>query len=337
MATTRPDGLLPWQQNLWEHCLSLICEQQLPQAIILHSERGFGITGFSQRVADAILCHSEKEKPCGECLPCRTGKTRDNPDFFLIQPQEEHGVLKIIQIRALTDFLSTTTHYGRKVVLVSGAEQMNTAAANALLKTLEEPPGYATIILVCHFPSLLLPTIRSRCCTLHLSPPSNEVMVAWLRRESDRDEETCLSHLNAASGMPLLALETLCANQDARQSGRKQFFASVEEFLQGHTELTQVSANWEKASVRQVQHWLLERIESEIRAHYTHLPETRLSGTSDDAIGLLFKLYEQQKQRCHPHNNNLTPRLLLEKALFELEFVMRRSRVPNADTRTEQA
>ena len=313
-GTAQSGAAAPWQRALWRRCLPFVQARRVPPALILHSEQGFGVTDFARRFADALLCRGEKEPPCGECLTCRLGRRHDNPDFLLVQPEKEEGVLKIAQIRELTDFVQTTAHYDRKVVLMLRAERMNAAAANALLKTLEEPPPYAVIVLVCHFPSLLPATIRSRCRKLHFDLPSPEDAVAWLRSESGRDAEQCASHLRAAAGMPLAALESLTAGSDA-PAERAVFLGAVDEFLAGRATLVQLSADWEKTSAVKVQRWLLEKVEAEIRRAF--------AGQTKRSTELLFKLYEKQKQRCRPHAAQLTPRLLLESALYELNYVLR--------------
>src|SRR6185369_4318813 len=94
-------------------------------------------------------------------------------------------VIKIEQVRAVGDFVTLTTHRsGYRVLVIRPAEAMQPAAANALLKTLEEPPPHTLIVLVSDRPARLLPTIRSRCRALALGKPAHEAALAWLREES---------------------------------------------------------------------------------------------------------------------------------------------------------
>ena len=105
----------------------------------------------------------------------------NNPDVLIVAP-EDSRVVRIDQIRSLIDFAWQTSHaVGRQVIILEQAEAMNPSAANALLKTLEEPPGQLLLLLITDNPGKLLPTIRSRCQRIVFNVPERDAAaLAWL-------------------------------------------------------------------------------------------------------------------------------------------------------------
>jgi hypothetical protein len=133
-------------------------------------------------------------RACSRCKSCAMFQSNNHPDFFLIQPLQQSegssstsksGAIKIEQIRELIDDIGNTAHQGgRQIVVINPAEKMNIAAANALLKTLEEPVNAATIIiLVSAQPALLPPTILSRCQKVEFKTPEKNIGLAWLKQQ----------------------------------------------------------------------------------------------------------------------------------------------------------
>ena len=202
--------------------------ERLPHALLVHGPEGIGKAEFARSLAQALLC----EKPvnataCGACDGCRWFEQGNHPDFREVVPEiDEAGeepaegeapraeakpdakkslVIKVDQVRALADFIALTTHRaGVRVLVIRPAEAMHPAAANALLKTLEEPPPATLIVLVSDRPARVLPTIRSRCRALALGLPPRDTALAWLRAEGVEDPATALA---VAGGAPLLARE----------------------------------------------------------------------------------------------------------------------------------
>ncbi|MGI9860961.1 DNA polymerase III subunit delta' [Moorella naiadis] len=119
-------------------------------------------------LATVLNCSNRQDgEPCGRCLSCRQMAGGNHPDFYLIEPSG--ASLKIAQIRELQDRLALQSYQGgARVAVLAGADTMTEAAANCLLKTLEEPPEGAYLLLLAAQPDRLLPTIRSRCQELHL-------------------------------------------------------------------------------------------------------------------------------------------------------------------------
>lgn len=197
--------------------------QRLPHALLLTGQRGIGKFDLAYRFAASLLCEqpTNTHEACGVCAACGWMSQGNHPDFRLVQPEAlseesaEEGEtaskkkpsqqITIDQVRALEDFLHVGTHRrGARVVLVHPAEAMNRSAANALLKSLEEPIQDTVFVLVSSEPERLLPTIRSRCQVTPVARPEVARARAWLTDAGVEDAERWLA---LAGGAPLLAAE----------------------------------------------------------------------------------------------------------------------------------
>ena len=166
--------------------------ERLPHALLVHGPTGIGKVDFARALAAAMLCEgSRRDGACGTCPSCHWFSQGNHPDYREILPEaaadDEEGetegeaqrtekpkslVIKIDQVRAVADFISLSTHRaGHRVLVIHPGEAMQPAGANALLKTLEEPPPHTLIVLVSDRPARLLPTILSRCRRLALRTP----------------------------------------------------------------------------------------------------------------------------------------------------------------------
>jgi DNA polymerase-3 subunit delta' len=206
---------LPWLDAPLAAVLRRRDEDRLPHALLLSGPRGIGKRRLADSLLASLLC-LEPDEPgrerggCGHCRSCRLLAGGAHPERFEVTFEDDSRQLKVDSIRALTDSLTlTTTISPRKVALIHPAEAMNRNAANALLKSLEEPPGDAVLILLSHDPSRLPATILSRCQRLHLELPDAEQARAWLRAETGLEQAAIDEALEAAAGRPLLARELL--------------------------------------------------------------------------------------------------------------------------------
>lgn len=137
-------------------------QDRLSHAYLLSGIAGLGKTEFAKQFAQFLLCDTNNN--CGNCRSCKQMQANTHPDFIFIAPEEKNHSIKIDQIRELGEKLSRTAHHsGYQVVVISPADAMPVQAANALLKTLEEPTGKVIIFLVDNQKSILPATIMSRC------------------------------------------------------------------------------------------------------------------------------------------------------------------------------
>lgn len=164
-------NLYPWQHQQWQQLLSQHRQQRLPHALLLSGVPGLGKLAFAQQVAQYLLCKTVAGgQACGACSGCRLILANNHPDLLNIAPEERDKNIKIEQIRNMILTLNQTAlRTGYQVAIISPAEALNKAAANALLKTLEEPAGRVVLLLVTDQPGALPATIVSRCQQIRFS------------------------------------------------------------------------------------------------------------------------------------------------------------------------
>jgi DNA polymerase-3 subunit delta' len=197
---------------------------RVASSYLFAGEQGIGKRFAAMKFAKAVCCRSPVEgDACGRCPSCRKLDSGTHPDFLLIEP--DGGMIKVEHIRRLEEVLSLKSYEGgAKAVVVDDAEAMNISAANAFLKTLEEPAPESLIILVSSAPDRLPDTIRSRCMRINFRPLSPKDCLRIIGKKSgDRDQLVRLS-----MGRPGLAVrENLLKKRD-------RFMASVRKMLAEH-------------------------------------------------------------------------------------------------------
>lgn len=152
--------------------INTIKSNKISHSYIFCGIEGIGKKLIAKKFAKAILC-LEKDKPCGKCKSCIEFETNNNPDFFLLE--SESGKIKIEQIREMQRKIAEKPIISNnKVYIINDSDTMTPEAQNCLLKTLEEPPEYITIILICSNENNLLATIKSRCTRLYFEQLSND-------------------------------------------------------------------------------------------------------------------------------------------------------------------
>jgi DNA polymerase III subunit delta' len=198
----------PWQHDDWKRINQE--RDRLPNAWLFTGLAGIGKSAFAEDLARSLLCDrpGPDHTACGECESCRWFALGSHPDYRRLSPQLDEGeektsrkmpVIKIEAVREVIEFAHLTGHRrGQRVVLVEPAEALNPAAANALLKILEEPPEGVLFLLVAHAPQRLLPTIRSRCRQFALKAPSREAALTWLHEQGVAQPDTELAHHGGA-------------------------------------------------------------------------------------------------------------------------------------------
>ena len=177
---------MTWLDPVREEFRKRLLGDRLAHAFLLSGQTGTGKQGLAMEMAAAILCREYRLPACGSCRSCQLLVSGAHPDFRILSFElNRNGKLRteivIDQVRELISFLQLTTTIGeKKAALVYPAEAMNKNAANALLKTLEEPPGDAVIILLSHDPFRLAVTITSRYQKLQVRSPDTDTALAWL-------------------------------------------------------------------------------------------------------------------------------------------------------------
>ena len=207
--------LYPWTHSQWQQLVQRVREHRLPHAILFGGIEGLGKFQLATQFAQSILCeHPDKEfHSCQSCRSCIQFTANTHPDFILIEPEEEGKAIKVDQIRKLTEQFGLASHYqGYRIAIINPAESMNLAAANSLLKSLEEPPERTLIILVSSNSALLPSTILSRCQQVSFATPSRDIAINWLNKQHNEISTKGHELLAMANGAPLKAV--YCADGD---------------------------------------------------------------------------------------------------------------------------
>lgn len=231
----------PWQRELWQR---LAGRAQHAHAYLLHGPAGIGKRALAERLMAFLLCQSPTgSDACGQCKSCHLLQAGTHPDHFLLEPEEADKAIRIDQVRELVDFVARTAQLGgRKVVLLEPAEAMNLNAANALLKSLEEPSGDTVLLLVSHQPSGLLPTIKSRCVQQACPLPGWDDSLAWLHRAlPGASGEELRELLKLAGGSPLTALRL---NGEGVRERRAQVVEGIKKLLKQQVGASQLADSW---------------------------------------------------------------------------------------------
>jgi DNA polymerase-3 subunit delta' len=238
VAATSTNALLPWLAAPLREALGVA---RTHHALLIHGPAGVGQFELAMSLAQAWLCEGDAaSRPCGQCASCLLIRARSHPDLRVLVPealQESLGwtagegdeaqadaskatrtkpskEIKVDAVRSAIAFAQLTSARGRcKVIVIFPADRMNTVSANALLKTLEEPPGMARFVLGTEAAQALPPTVRSRCQPLHLSVPASDVALQWLLAQGVVDEPDVI--LSVAGGQPLEALAWIRDGVDA--------------------------------------------------------------------------------------------------------------------------
>lgn len=220
--------IYPWHESAWRQLAAQWGNR--PNAWLLTGRRDTGKTAFARHLAQALLCEQPQaeHQPCGNCPSCHLFAQGSHPDYYELAPElpaEGESARKLLQIKidavraVLSPLLQSSVRGGLRVVLVQPAETMNTQAANALLKMLEEPPASVVFLLVTHNKDRLLPTIKSRCRPFLLPAPSAEETLGYLKTQNTPQAEALLAF---HSGAPLFAAEP---EQDAMREELCQLLA----------------------------------------------------------------------------------------------------------------
>jgi DNA polymerase-3 subunit delta' len=334
-------SLFPWQIEAWRQLQAI--RPRLPHALLFHGPAGIGKTLFAERFAQALLCQAPTAdgEACGRCASCGWFAQYSHPDYRRVRPEalEQDGgepaesdgdgtkagkaarapskEIRIDQIRALADFMNVSTHrQGMRVVLLYPAEALNSAAANALLKTLEEPPPATVFLLVADSLDRLLPTILSRCRQFALSLPARQQALDWLTQQGVADADVWLAE---QGGAPLHA-------QALAQAGNPEAMQALLQMLAGpgHEAALKTAERLQKAPVADLvawlQRWLYDlfslKLSGRIRYYPRYRKELAALAAHADAAGLLGAIRRLNERRAvaeHP----LAARLFIEDMLLD--------------------
>ncbi len=292
--------IYPWQEKQWQQVKHQRQQNHLPHALLLRGAAGTGKAEFAQALASSLLCQqlTAEAQACGVCRSCRLIAAGTHPDLIVLRPEPPKDstskkpmlMIRIEPIRALLSRMAMTSQFedGYRVVVLENAERMTMEAANALLKTLEEPGRNSMLILTSSHPSRLPVTVVSRCQSLQFPQPSRAQALAWLcsmpggAAAGESQAQTEL-RLDLVHGAPLLAQN---AEQDqARQQFTTAMLAGMQQSALKH------AAKLAALPHRQCLDWMLDWVADIARLQQLRTEQARL--VNHDQRAALIRYAEQ--------------------------------------------
>jgi DNA polymerase III subunit delta' len=335
---------LVWQSAIWNRLTAR--RDHLPHALLFQGRHGTGKLAFAKAFAGWLLCESPAQHGvCGQCSSCYWIEQGGHPDLRMVEPeaavdrpeQDDAGErrtdrkprrhITVDQVRALGNFLNVSAHRsGFKVVLLAPVESMNVHAANALLKTLEEPPPDTLFLLVSHRPRRVLPTILSRCEQVSMPTPDPATAEYWLAQQGIQDPQVPLAEAGYAPVAALALADP--GHRTAREIILRALSDPDRMDVVGVAERLQAAEP--SVVVGWLQRWCYDLLRLHIGGQPRFNPDFRSAldplARAADIRGLLalVRLFSQsQRIALHP----LNPRLFLESMLL----YYRRSILPDKE------
>jgi len=172
------------QEQIKEHFQNAIQMDKVSHAYIIQGELGAGKEFIAKVFAKTLQCEKGETEPCGECRSCKQIDSKNHPDVIWVTHEKPNSI-GVEDIRAqVNNDIGIKAYYGpKKIYIINECEKMTVQAQNALLKTLEEPPAYAVIILLTTNADALLSTILSRCVVLHMRPVEDSKIENYLMKQ----------------------------------------------------------------------------------------------------------------------------------------------------------
>ncbi len=313
---------LSWLASTQSRLREIQAQDRLGHALLVHGSAGNGASWLARWMAALVLCENRSRTPCTQCRACLQVEQGQHPDFYWLEPIEDSREIRIGQVRDLMDDLSLTSHgQGWKVAVLAPADRLNRNAANALLKTLEEPAARTVLILVAAQPSRLPATIRSRCQRIDLPIPDRAAAQAWL---GSQDASPATRRM-----LDLLHLEPLQAvTVDAESAMRsvEETLQGLQESLAGRLDVVATAERWSRSDYEWrlacIENWLTEQLRqgaagagasANLRAA-AHLPAS-LPALN---IRALFELLDAVRELRRLADAPLNRSLALERVLWRV-------------------
>ncbi len=315
------EPLPPWLNEIWARLHAARAAERLVHGLLITGARGVGKRQLAAHFAHSLLCTARLADgcACGRCADCQLLAAGNHPDLIQIgpDPDSKSDTITIDTIRVFTGREALTpSRSAWKIALIDPADRLNTAAANALLKTLEEPAGRTILCLIGERSGQLPATIRSRCQQLKVALPTEADALAWLQRHSQQRDLAL--RLRLAHGAPLLALS---GYDDALLAQRRDCLNGFLALAAGTRDPVREAATWHTVGAAQLLDWLAGWLCDLLRLHVSAAPP-RLNNPDrrDEFASLAMRFnaadahrFLQQIFTARQHlAANINPQLLLE-------------------------
>jgi DNA polymerase-3 subunit delta' len=236
---------MPWHDEHWQRLQARRERGAMPHALLLTGPAALGKRDFMLRLVRGLLCpQAQNGDACGVCRSCLLFAAGTHPDYVglsygLRKDGVQRSEIVVDQVRELSARLSMASQFGGwQIASIDPADAMNAAAANALLKTLEEPSAQTMLLLVADAPWRLPQTIRSRCQRIEFTLPPREEALAWLQAQGVKDAAAAL---DAANGNPGLARQW---SQEGALARRQEVRKDLAALAGGRGETMEVVRRW---------------------------------------------------------------------------------------------
>ena len=315
--------LYPWLEPYRLTVATALAQGRLPHALLITGLPGLGKDALADAIVRQLLCAATtlEAGPCGSCAACAQINAGSHPDYINVRPEEDASVIKVDQIRQLSEKLSLSSHQGGyQVAVLNPAETMNLNAANSLLKTLEEPSDNTVLILISARPAQLPATVRSRCQQVRVEVPDSKVALDWLQEQGHG--EAAQTYLQLAHGAPLEALKQ--AQVDSIGARRERFNALVG-ILENRVSALTVAQGWSKdedmQGIRWMREWLMDLLRISMSGQAN---QVRSADLQDGLLALarrldsrvIFELLERINRTLRLTAGSLNRQLLTEDILL---------------------
>jgi DNA polymerase-3 subunit delta' len=323
-------NIYPWQQTNWQQLSDRVKNNCLPHALLLVGDNGVGKKQFATAFASALFCdHFQKTGvTCGNCHSCALSQANTHPDLMRIESEPGHAI-KIDQIRDLSHFINQTALLnGYRVIIVSPATAMNNNAANALLKTLEEPTPKTLLLLISDLTLRLPATVLSRCQKIVFQSPTLAQGLTWLQENMPADKQFSEAELtlglNLTNGAPLAALELL-NNENALF--RLEFYQRMSDLIENRHDPIELAEGWKEKNPTIILDLLFSLVQDLLRLKTLEQPTiinhdiqpilAKIGQKLSLAQLLRYSDYMQTVYAYRREGSNLNSRLLLEEILIK--------------------
>ncbi|MDW6001325.1 DNA polymerase III subunit delta' [Vibrio mangrovi] len=322
-------SVYPWFKQIWQQWCQTLAHDLVSPATLLVVKEGMGESDFIEATARSLLCVHGSEL-CGYCHHCQLMDSQSHPDFHWVKPEKEGKAITVDQVRQINQLAQESSQFGGyRVIVIQPAHVMNESAANALLKTLEEPPARCCFMLVTDCVDRVLPTILSRCRQLHVPEPDHRIVAEWLAVETGQEIAPYIIKLNDYA--PVRVLDFIQSQGNEAYLRLEQLFCH---FLREPLSHIHDLANLIQEAPSERLTWLWYLLTDAQKAQFQTKDEIVLPGSEEVAQCLSYSMLYQQYRELIVLLNRLEMHRGLNAELLVFDWLLKFQGAPCLSTPT---